>query len=1209
LQRTSDDHLMQSELDLLLSPELFVSSGRQDVALASIHEHLSQCAQCRKLLDREAGVQSELNQLRHGVPAPLGPNCPAQEELQKCAAGTLSQEESEQLLHHVATCEHCGPLFRNAVELFADEPTAEEKEMVGQLVTSAPSWQRALALRLEKGRQLHIAPKRFTFRSLLVVTAAAAVCMVALVAIRYNPSNDLDKVNKLLNDAYGERRVSELRLTGAAYAPVAITRGSPDRSPANRPTTLLEAELLIARQLKKNPDDVRWQVARARADVVNGSVPELDVANLEHALAKDGTDEIRLDLASAYFQLAESTNQPSLYGRAVNLLGELIAKTPDNRIALFNRAIIMERLYLYHQAEEDWLKYLELDRSSEWAEEARSRLSELRKKIQKQKDSSSRPLLAPEQFWSAFQKDPKQRELLSEDTERYRDLALQTWLVEAFPQTPGSRRDRSIAARNGLLALAQLFRDVHKDTWLGELMGHGAHDTQFASTVSVLSEGYRDDAAGRFELVKAISTRKPNPNNAVRIEAQWQFLFAERLSLNSYSCLPLARTLWNEVRRTSYQWLKVRTLLDYAQCADHNNRLQLAKELNTECLRLAVEYRFPDLLLRATKVAADLDAETNDADSSMSRALSGLATFWGGNFSYMSGYNLLITIDEAAASEELWYLDAKVIAEALQLLGRDPDEGMRAVEQHRLAKALLLCKDLNGATHNLIEAKRLLEKLPDNKANRRKLAEIEIDLARLDLQQGRSAEALAKLLSVKEEVRQAPDDYLLFEFFVAYGKALRRTGSRSDAEIAFGSALTIAQKGLRDLQEERDRLRWIRHCSDAYREIVRAELNEDSVLAFKSWESFKAASLPVARHTELPQTYAKADLVSTSTIERLNALRLLEPGTLFIAFSVFDDGVSVWTYDGSAVQQNWIAIPGQEIERLSERFASDCSDPQSSLSSLNHQGKKLFQILFSPLSDRLASYSTLLIEPDGALEGIPFGALMDEREEYFGDRYSFIISPGLFYSNANSPPESFSRDSRALVVADASSHPELGLVGLPGTEDEARSVAISFSYPRTLIGKEATSSAVMEILPGVSVFHFAGHAVVSAKAAGMVLHGHKAGEGSSFLTADDLSRHQFKNLRLVVLSACSSARGTNGAFSDSESVARTLVAEGVRDVVASRWPVNSISTTILMESFYRHLISGDNTSRALQGAERDLHESHRFRHPFYWASFSVFGTV
>lgn len=101
---------------------------------------------------------------------------------------------------------------------------------------------------------------------------------------------------------------------------------------------------------------------------------------------------------------------------------------------------------------------------------------------------------------------------------------------------------------------------------------------------------------------------------------------------------------------------------------------------------------------------------------------------------------------------------------------------------------------------------------------------------------------------------------------------------------------------------------------------------------------------------------------------------------------------------------------------------------------------------------------------------------------------------------------------------------------------------------------------------------------------------------------------KFSRLRLAVLSACYSANGAESIFDDRDSLARLLVGAGVPEVVASRWMVNSRATATLMKEFYAQLRSGRDVSGALHDATHKLRATREFAHPFYWASFSAFGS-
>ena len=59
---------------------------------------------------------------------------------------------------------------------------------------------------------------------------------------------------------------------------------------------------------------------------------------------------ILTDLATAYFQRALSQDKQDDVGAAYERLSEALGLQPENPVALFNRAIVAEHLFLYQQA-------------------------------------------------------------------------------------------------------------------------------------------------------------------------------------------------------------------------------------------------------------------------------------------------------------------------------------------------------------------------------------------------------------------------------------------------------------------------------------------------------------------------------------------------------------------------------------------------------------------------------------------------------------------------------------------------------------------------------------------------------------------------------------------------------------------------------------------------------------------------------------------
>jgi tetratricopeptide (TPR) repeat protein len=65
------------------------------------------------------------------------------------------------------------------------------------------------------------------------------------------------------------------------------------------------------------------------------------------------------------------------YAAAVELLNRALKASPDDPVALFNRAVVNERMHLYDQAIQDWQRYLRVDSGSAWTSEAKKRLADL----------------------------------------------------------------------------------------------------------------------------------------------------------------------------------------------------------------------------------------------------------------------------------------------------------------------------------------------------------------------------------------------------------------------------------------------------------------------------------------------------------------------------------------------------------------------------------------------------------------------------------------------------------------------------------------------------------------------------------------------------------------------------------------------------------------------------------------------------------------
>jgi CHAT domain-containing protein len=172
-------------------------------------------------------------------------------------------------------------------------------------------------------------------------------------------------------------------------------------------------------------------------------------------------------------------------------------------------------------------------------------------------------------------------------------------------------------------------------------------------------------------------------------------------------------------------------------------------------------------------------------------------------------------------------------------------------------------------------------------------------------------------------------------------------------------------------------------------------------------------------------------------------------------------------------------------------------------------------------------------------------------------------------------------------------------------------------------------------LAGYPYIHFATHGVLSEEAPLL----------SSILLADGeaLNVYELMGLKLdadlVVLSGCRTALGEITAGDDVIGLTRGLLGAGARAAVVSLWPVEDVSTSLLMGEFYRQLraekpkpprvalqaaqnylrgLDPDQIEEKVAGLrdlarERDLEaeceapEAEDYSHPYHWAPFVLVG--
>jgi CHAT domain-containing protein len=224
-------------------------------------------------------------------------------------------------------------------------------------------------------------------------------------------------------------------------------------------------------------------------------------------------------------------------------------------------------------------------------------------------------------------------------------------------------------------------------------------------------------------------------------------------------------------------------------------------------------------------------------------------------------------------------------------------------------------------------------------------------------------------------------------------------------------------------------------------------------------------------------------------------------------------------------------------------------------------------------------------------------------------------------------------------VGDPAFHDDRRLSRLDGARIEAHHVA-RIHGTMAITGNQATRARILPRLATVRIAHLATHGRFRSGApysTELALAGHDS------LAVPDLIGSRLQ-VELAILSACDSGRGRATAAGDFVGLTRAILGAGVRELVASMWPVHDMMTCLFMVAFHEHLQADPScAASAITAAQRSIRalspagaleryellggESeapHRRRtgrdldaqadmpidpaHPFYWAPFIHIGS-
>ena len=1085
--------------------------------------------------------------------------------------GLLPPEERARVEAEIAADPETYEWVVNSINAVDDPSIAEGNEdRGGSAPAPRPGQGSAAKLVTESGGDRKVLPfhRRRPVQGAIAVLVAAAAAMV--VVVRTQPSwwqglwgPEVDPRFAKLVEAVGEERYIEARLTGGfKYGPLRqVMRGPGDLSGQNLQLLAAAGELQKAAAAANTPENLH---ALGVAFVLLGEIDQA-VDALQRADAMEPDDPAVLaDLSAALVARASqsaargdagASSSGEDWPRALEAAEQSLAIAPERPEPAFNRALALQALGLATQAKEAWQAYLALDSASPWAEDARRHLARL--------TQSGRDLNDPDRGPSPSRVDDDglvpiwrtrqiiETDLLARWAESSRDPSKRLEPPPEFRRLADAGGPSAIAAmaRAALAACAESQHACRR---------FAAHHASYSLAAKLQGQ----ELYGESRVPSAMAVRELDAvGSPLRLSAR---LLAARAELRSgdaatgrehLTAIVAAPTSEDPLAHAGAQ-------AQLGILAFSSGRLNDVESYYAGQLRMAELSADPTAVLVAHAMLGTFSRYIGDLKTAWYHWAS--AARYAAQADPRSRHAWLMAMGNACVISGLRHA-ASDVARAAEANGRHVHPAALVETGALRAKALAMLEDTDAAGAALSEARAALGRIPDEALRTR--LELQLLTAAAEAPSGDHHAAKEAALGAIAIVRQQRERLRLPQLFLSLSRASRALGDDSVAERAL-------QEGTAAFEEERGYLNtdqrlsyfdasWGLFSERTERALEAGDIDE----ALDAFAKSRARTLDESRH--VAQTKPSLQLVQNS----------LGPGDALLLVSQFPRRLAVTFVTGNRYSVHWVALDEVAAQRLARRLEAGPEVERAAAA-------ELFEAMFGPLRDSLATVDALWIVPDVPYYAVPFAALVDEHVgRYLIEMVAIAIAPSVDVVVRR--PRLAGKPVTLLAVGVGVSSE--GLPALPHATREAADVAGLYGASTVLLDDHATPERVIEEIKTADVAHFGTHAMPNEERPMLSSLAMRDGSGHSApLFGRDLAAAALGRLRVAVLAACGTGVGMVRRGEGPLSLARALIVGGAGTVIATLTDVPDDASLLLSLAIHRELATGARAMDALRLAQLDV---------------------
>jgi len=895
------------------------------------------------------------------------------------------------------------------------------------------------------------------------------------------------------------------------------------------------------------------------------------VATLQAIDEAKRTAAIWSDLAAAQYQLAISEDKPEALKDALAAADAALQLAPSHPEALFNRALIIERIGVRSSARKAWQKCLTVSDDPQWANEAAAHLRELnatprdfRAELERgYGELATGNLVRGEALAAAFPQEVRswgESEILArwadafmhgDDAAAMRHLAVARSFAAALVKRNGDPMLSETAEK--ILAAGRDDRETYAKAFLTYREGRIAYSRLSPAAAEPLLR----DAAARFAAVRSpmaltaryfVACAKFDQGKIDEAEADLERLMnelprgAKALQAQvewELALCAIARTQWQRAASACARSIAIFNTLGetrneaamHALLGDVSERLGDFRTAWRECL------------------FAIRELSSKNDDIRFRTALSGAT--------------------QAVMMQNDWRAAASMTDLELEVADSLAPDAPRADVLLRRALIEVRRGDAASSSSFAGQAATIISSIKD--ASLRSRFEADLQYAQALAGAGDPPTLTASLEFHKTKGRRM----FLPDILLARALGYRTAGNRA-------AAWDDVREGIEYLEGERseapsgyERAALFDSARSLFTTAVAMRLEEGNVReAFAYADRFRARVL-------LDSVQQRPGPYSAPKLDALPA------GAAIVEYVLLPHRLVIFVARGGEVRVVERAIKDGEIERNVETFDS------RSAAALN-------ALLIDPIRALIGDAATLVIVPDAALQGLPFAALFDPAtHRYLIEERAVVVAPSAAAYLARRPRPA--QTAPKVVIVGDPQRPDVE--SLYGAAREMNAVAALYPAPIVLRGERATRQLFLDSIRDADVVHFAGHGVASPGSSALLFAGNGA---TGRLFVNDVAALHLPKTAVVVLAACESAAGETRRSEGTWSVAHGFLVAGVPSVIATLWTVDDDLSAPFFVRLHQHLRTGARPADALRLTQI---ESIRRGDPMrFWAAMQISGS-